>query len=205
VASDSKPVPAMVIDLRGLRQADRRGKSVLYLVLGGTIGLSIEELLLVGLKLQYLEKGGIAAPAGQLFVFGVAAAALLIIVGLSTVPAYLPGASVIAIEPDGIRLAFSGRRSHFLGFHDPRCRFQLRDYSQARNGLNRRRTYLLDVPYVRGSWLFRRPSVLTKGAHEAILAAAREHGLRISIRTTRLVGGGPPMVAHRVLAGPRGP
>lgn len=194
---ETQPV---TFSLGQLQDADRKAKSFVYILLAGITALAGEAAVLAIPRILLLEQRGLTTATGQAFLFVLFETIAVVAIGALTIPAYLAGALSVEVDDGGIRIDYPGHKAKALPWHDAQTRFELVDYGGYPSMVGRQRAYHLYVPYVPGSWVFNRRSLLTHDAFDAILAKANERSMRVTtIRGRALWYGRPPLI-HRIQA-----
>ncbi len=169
-------------DLSEFQEIDRQRKSYVYIVIVGIAIISIEVAVIVVPRAAAIAQRGLTTVAGQVLLIGLGIAVVCVCVAAFTVPTYAPGATRVEITSRGIKILYPHGKSHQMLWTGPRTRLSVVDYSTSSGMVRRGLAHHLHVPYVRGSWMFNRRSVLTGEAFEAILASAKGGGAEILTR-----------------------
>lgn len=186
------------LDVREFRKADRRRKSFVYLVLVVIVGVAVMMTVVVVPRVAIIEQRGLTTAAGQILLVVLGVGMLIVAAGSMSVPAYFSGAIYLSVTSRGIRIEYPRGRHHELSWTDHRTRLALYDFSAFPRMVRQSQAYHLCVPYIWGSWLFNRRSVLTGEAFEAVLAGAREGGAEIRTHTGSAAWFGHSPAVYRV-------
>jgi hypothetical protein len=148
--------------------------------------------------------GLLSSTASRILVANLILAGLVIaFVGLN-VPSYLAGADKVIVNSVGVTLAYPRGREQQLRWDNQLTRVALLDYSAHPRLVRQRRSYQLQVPYVRGSWFLNWNTVIDGNLFDAILKAASSAGAEVRTGEGSSVRYGLSPVIHRITgAAPR--
>jgi hypothetical protein len=161
-------------DLRPLSPADtiwKRGGLVFALTILVAVGLELLEFV-------WSERTTLSGPSLRTATGGIILALTIAMLGflsfgVAGVPRLLPGAEALTIDAAGVYLVY--RKATRVDFPwTDRSGFVLRDYSAFPDILRDGRTFIL-----RGPHFWRRRTLLTREAFEAVLAEARGRGAKV--------------------------
>ena len=187
-------------DLRPLSTADadwKRGRLVFVVVL--LISVAAELLVFVWSERAAFSGPSWATASGVTSVALIFAAVAFVSFALAGLPRLLPGAESLTVDARGVHLFYRNAGREDFPWTD-RSGFLLRDLSALPDVARAGRAFS-----VRGARYWRRRTLLTRAAFDAILSEARARGAKVSAPGERVAPRGRPIRQYRVRADARGP